>query len=156
MRFPYTLEGISINNQKNDASTRSLFYTGSLNNASDPALKEDIEAADLSRCYKIIEDLPLRNYSYIGAFQSTFQLRDRRRLGFLTTEVSKEFPKSITATDLWSSTIQTLDTTQIKYAHIGATKQLMEQVSTLEGSVAELVQIRNLLRLAPTQRNVIH
>jgi hypothetical protein len=149
MRFPYANNAITIQNERNDASTRSLFYTGSLNNASDPALKECIQPADLSRCYATLSSLPLRTYNYIPEFESTFKTRDRTRLGFLTTEVSEHFPKSITNVDLWGSSIQTLDTTQIKYAHLGATQRLLQEVSTLEAAVSEL-----LLRRKPTQRNV--
>jgi hypothetical protein len=147
MIFPNANDAITIQNERNDASTRSLFYTGSLNNASDPALKECIQPADLSICYSTVSVLPLRTYRYIPDFQSTFKTRDRTRLGFLTTDVSEHFPKSITNVDLWGSSIQTLDMTQIKYAHLGATQRLIQEVSTLEAAIEDL-------RHRATQRNV--
>jgi sugar lactone lactonase YvrE len=158
LQFPYAIEGITINNRYNDASMRSVTYTGSLNNASDPALKERIVSASLPICYQTLASLPLRVYNYIPAYQSTFHTRDGSRLGFLTSEVAQRFPNSVTTIPFehsWASSIQTLDTAQIKYAHIGATQQLIQQVSTLESEVATLDSLRKILRLRATQRNVV-
>jgi sugar lactone lactonase YvrE len=158
VRFPYALEGITINNRYNDASMRTVTYTGSLNNASDPALKERIVPASLQICYETLGSLPLRIYNYIPAYQSTFHTRDRTRLGFLTSEVLPRFPNSVTTIPFehsWASSIQTLDAAQIKYTHLGATQELMQQVSTLESEVAALDGLRKILRLKATQRNVI-
>lgn len=161
LRFPYTNNGTTIQNEFNDASLRTLNYTGSLIHPSDPALKENIHAASLARCYTTLGSLPLRLYNYIAPYESTFHVRDRTRLGFITTEVSPIFPRSVTAIpfeEVWapSSTIHTLDTAQIKYAHLGATQYLMQEVSTLEAAVAELDSLRGALRRLATQRNVIH
>jgi hypothetical protein len=105
--------------------------------------------------------IPLRAYNYIAPYESTFHIRDHTRLGFITTEVSPIFPRSISAIpfeEVWApnSTIHTLDTAQIKYAHLGATQYLMQEVSTLEAAVAELDSLRGALRRLATQRNVIH
>jgi hypothetical protein len=161
LRFPFTNNGITIQNEFNDASLRTLSYTGSLIHPSDPALKENIHAASLARCYTTLGSLPLRAYNYIAPYESTFHIRDHTRLGFITTEVSPIFPRSISAIpfeEVWApnSTIHTLDTAQIKYAHLGATQYLMQEVSTLEAAVAELDSLRGALRRLATQRNVIH
>ena len=160
VRFPYANNGITLENKYNDTSTRNFTYMGSLNNASDPALKEHIHAADLHLCYDNLGSLPLRTYSYNTAYQSTFHTRDRTRIGFLTSEVSTMFPHSITTVPFeyaWApSSVQTLDLTQIKYTHLGATQELIQQVSTLEAEVAELDSLRGILRHMATQRNVIH
>ena len=153
LQFPNSLNAITLKNPYNDASMRSIFYTGSLVNASDPALKEHIHDADLGICYDTLASLPLRAYSYIPEYESTFQVRDRRRLGFLTTEVAEHFPNSVQPAAFLESTFQTLDTAQIKYAHFGTTQRLIQEVSTLEGAVQELL---GALRRASTQRNVIH
>jgi sugar lactone lactonase YvrE len=143
-KFPNQLDGISMDNKYNDASMRTVSYTGSLISASDPALKERVTSADLLRCYKTLDQLPLRVYSYIGAYNSTFHVRDKRRLGFLTSEVAEHFPNSIARTSIaeeaaWSpSTIETLDTSQIKYAHLGVTQHLMSIVGYLEAEAASL------------------
>jgi hypothetical protein len=154
--FPCPERAITIDNKYNDASTRNFIYTGSLMNASDPALKEKIEPADLARCCQALQTLPLRSYSYIPAYQSTFH-HEGVRLGFLTSEVTPVFPNSVTSTSFeyaWApSSIQTLDMSQIKYTHLGTTQELMRQISTME---AEIDDMQQLLRRMPTQRNVIH
>lgn len=144
LRFPNSLNGISIQNEFNDASTRNLTYTGGLNNASDPALKEGVHAADTGICYTTIHSIPLRRYRYNAEYESTFRVQDRNRLGFLTTEVAHHFPKSISPLE----STNTLETGQIKYAHFGTTQKLMEEVSTLEAEF-------DLIARQATQRNVI-
>jgi sugar lactone lactonase YvrE len=140
--FPYRNNGITLDNEFNDASTRSLTYTGALVSASDPALKEEIEVADLARCYETLTTLPLRTYSYSAAYCSTFHAPHLAapRLGFLTTEVAPHFPHSLHDTSLpeWPSPFQTLDVSQIKAAHMGATKALVERIRRLEGQLVAL------------------
>lgn len=158
LTFPNAMNAITIQNELNDASTRTLFYNGSLNSASDPALKENIESANLSLCYESLGSIPLRTYNYIPAYESTFGLKDTTRLGFITQEVAAYFPKAVSKTPFehWASTIETLDVTQIKYTHLGATQKLIHEVSTMEAHLAELVKMRDSLRLLATQRNVMH
>jgi hypothetical protein len=157
LRFPNRNDGITLDNRYNDISTRNLDYTGSLLNASDPALKEQIQPANLQICYENLATIPLRTYSYSAAYQSTFHVRDRNRLGFLTSEVSTIFPHSVTPIPFehaWApSTVNTLDLGQIKYSHLGATQSLIHQISSMEAEVAELQEV---LRSLATQRNVIH
>ena len=117
-------------------SIRSIYYYGALNFASDPALKEHIRDADLDKCYAIVEGLPLRRFKYIDPYMSTFQQKDTHRLGFIATELETVFPKSITYTRIddipgYESTFRMIDTQQIEMAHIGATKLLMNRVSSL-------------------------
>ena len=160
LMFPHAINGVTIANEYNDMSTRSITYSGSLNNASDPALKEQIHDANLEMCYQTLATIPLRVYNYVPAYESTFRVRDRSRLGFLTSEVAPVFPNSISRIPFehsWAnSTIETLDTSQIKYAHLGATQHLIQEVSTLEAMAAELAHAREVLRRLATQRNVIH
>ena len=159
--FPNSNGGITIQNPYNDASMRTVSYTGSLINPSDPALKEHIEPANLSMCYQTLADIPLRTYSYIQPYVSTFHVHGAPRLGFLTREVEPFFPRSITSIpfeEVWApSTIQTLDLAQIKFAHLGATQYLMQRISSLETAVGELAALKeSLLRRMATQRNAIH
>ena len=147
LRWPYYLNGTTIQNSLNDMSIRSLYYYGSLNFASDPSLKEDIHDADLEKCYNAVEQIPLQRFKYIDAYMSTFQQKDTYRLGFIATDLEKVFPKSITYTQLtdipgYESTFRMIDTQQIEMAHIGATKVLMAKVSTLRNEISDL---KNLL-----------
>jgi hypothetical protein len=142
LRWPYSLNGTTIQNSLNDMSIRSVYYYGALNFASDPALKEDIRNADLTRCYETVRDLPLRRFKYIDSYLSTFQQKDVHRLGFIATELETVFPKSVTYTQLevpgFQSTFRMIDTQQVEMAHIGATKELMSRVDSLYTTVANL------------------
>ena len=137
LQWPYSLNATTIQNTYNDISTRNLFYYGSLSFTSDPVLKEQIEDADLFRCYSTISDIPLVRYKFKDSYLSTFQQSDAHRLGFLATDVATYFPKSVFPTNLnidepgLPSTIRTIDTQQIDMAHIGATKYLMKEVEQL-------------------------
>jgi hypothetical protein len=149
LRWPYSLNATTIQNTFNDISTRNMYYYGSLNFTSDPRLKENIEDADLARCYKTITDIPLRRYKFKDAYLSTFQQTDAHRLGFLATEVAEFFPKSVIATELAAaslpSTVRTIDTQQVEMAHLGATKYLMLEVERLENELqVALSTLKNL------------
>lgn len=153
IRFPNQTNGITIDNRFNDASVRDVLYTGQLFSASDPLLKEDIEEADTALCYSTLADLPLKRYKYIEPYISTFRVKDTHRLGFLTTDVSPAFPKSVTALGnqehAWISSTRGIDTAQLKYNHYGVTQHLMGLVSTLESEVAQIA------RSIVAQRNTI-
>jgi len=136
LRWNYALNGTTIQNSLNDISTRNLFYYGSLQFASDPRLKEDIVDADLKRCYDTIVSLPLRRYKYIDSYCSTFQVQDTKRLGFLATDLLPHFPKSVHASQTLfpelSTSLLSIDTSQVDMAHLGATKYLIQEVERLE------------------------
>jgi len=155
--FPYQNNGTTIDNPYNDASLRTINYTGDLVSASDPALKESIESANLSICYTTLASLNLRRYKYIDPYISSFHVRDKFRLGFLTSEVAPLLPNSITSTNLdqaWApSSINTLDIGQIKYTHFGVTQNLIGLVNKLEEEVSTLVATRDSVRELVAQRN---
>jgi hypothetical protein len=154
--FPYQNNGITIDNKYNDASLRTVNYTGSLISASDPALKEDIQDASTAICYTTLASLPLRRYQYSEPYLSTFHVQDRHRLGFLTTDVTPLFPNSVTPCGTvmpWNaSTFDTLDMTQIKMTHFGVTKNLIEFMTVLEKEVST-VHAEIQLRRSVAQRN---
>ena len=142
LNWMYSLNGTTIQNSLNDMSIRNVYYYGSLNFASDPRVKTDIEEADLRRCYTTIGSLPLRRYRYRDDYCSTFQISDTRRLGFLATDLLPHFPKSVQASDsvfpALSTSLLTIDTAQIEMAHLGATKYLMAEVERLERILASM------------------
>jgi len=142
LRWPYSLNGTTIQNSLNDMSIRSIYYYGGLNFASDPALKENIEPADLALCYETVKTMPLHRFKYIDAYLSTFQQKDTYRLGFLANEMETFFPKSVTYTQLevpgFQSTFRMIDTQQIDMAHIGATQHLMQRVESLYTTLSSL------------------
>jgi len=140
IRWPYFLNGTTIQNSLNDMSIRNIYYYGGLNFASDPALKENIVDADLNTCYNVVRDTPLRRFKYIDSYLSTFQQKDTHRLGFIATELETVFPKSVTYTDIPAlhSTFRMIDTQQIDMAHIGATKLLMQKVDSLYTTLTDI------------------
>lgn len=152
LRWPYSLNGTTIQNSLNDMSARTLYYYGALNFASDPALKENVQDADLLRCYTAVENIPLRRFKYIDPYLSTFQQRDVHRLGFIATELETVFPKSVTYTQIneipgYQSTFRMIDTQQMEMAHIGATKMLMNKVSSLYATLQDMrEEISTLVR----------
>jgi hypothetical protein len=148
LRWPYFLNGTTIQNSLNDMSVRSIYYYGALNFASDPALKECIDYANLSTCSQRIAELPLRRFKYIDSYLSTFQQNDTHRLGFLANEVEAAFPKSVTYTEIpeLHSTFRMIDTQQIEMSHIGATKQLMRRVEDLYMTIASLKEQISTIR----------
>jgi hypothetical protein len=144
LQWPYALNGTTIQNPFNDMSLRSLYYFGSLNFTSDPALKEGVIPADLERCADIIRDIPLVRYKYKDYYLSTFEVRDAHRLGVLATDLERVFPKSISYMTLEGvpaehrSTIRTVDTGQLEMAHIGATQLLLRRATALTSTVEGL------------------
>jgi hypothetical protein len=142
IRWPYFLNGTTIQNSLNDMSVRSIYYYGGLNFASDPVLKENIQDADLALCYDTVKKIPLHRFKYIDAYLSTFQQRDMYRLGFLANEMEEIFPKSVSYTQLevpgFQSTFRMIDTQQMDMAHIGATQHLMQRVETLYTTLSSL------------------
>jgi hypothetical protein len=123
-------------------SIRNVYYYGSLNFASDPRIKEDIQDADLKTCYDTIAALPLRTYKYNADYCSTFQIGQEDRLGFLATDLLPHFPKSVHESDTvfpaMSTPLLTIDTAQVEMAHLGATKYIMAELERLEGLLDRL------------------
>jgi len=144
LNWNYALNGTTIQNSLNDMSIRNVFYYGSLNFASDPRIKEDIQDADLRRCYDTIESLPLRTYRYNADYCSTFQIGSESKLGFLATDLLPHFPKSVHTSDTvfpaLSTPLMTIDTAQVEMAHLGATKYIMAELERLEALVDRLKQ----------------
>jgi hypothetical protein len=141
LHWNYAVNGTTIQNSLNDISTRNLFYYGSLNFASDPRIKEDVHDANLQMCYETIRDIPLRRFKYIDSYCSAFGVSQTPRLGFLATDLETCFPKSVHETVFpeLSSSFKTIDTAQIEMAHLGATKYLMQQVSSLEADIRSIM-----------------
>lgn len=141
MKWNNRLYGISIQNRYNDMQGRNITYSGALYNASDSNLKHSIEYADVSTLYDTIDRLPLRYYSFSGAYLSTFQPADRHQLGVLTTEVRPLLPtivNEVRPAELGLSTLETIDKAQLKFAHLGATQYLIQKVSTLSGQIMRM------------------
>ena len=140
LAWNYSLNDTVIRNPYNDMTIRNVYYYGGISFTSDALLKENIEPANLTRCYETIRSLPVRRFKYTDQYISTFGLTDIHRLGVLANEVAEFFPKSVTHTQIpgFESTFRTVDIQQIEMAHLGATKYLMRQVDALQKEVEAL------------------
>jgi hypothetical protein len=138
IRWNSALNGITIENPYNDTSTRSLTYTGSLYHASDSNLKHSVEYVNPELYMTAINSLPLRRYRFNDAYTNTFHTEDKWQLGVLTSEVEPIFSsmvKTVPFTHCGIDTIDTVDRTQLRYAHLAATQGLIHRVSTLKGRI---------------------
>jgi hypothetical protein len=122
MRWPYNVNQTTIQNIYNDMSIRNISYLGSLNQASDVQLKEDIEYADVSRCHSIFDSVFLKRFSWRQPHADT------RVLGVLAPDIKRVFPKSVGEIH----GIANVDSEQLEMAHIGVTKRLQQRVEALE------------------------
>ena len=135
MRWNSQLYGLSIENRYNDYQGRSITYSGSLYNASDPRLKYDIGYADVKSLYTTIDSLPLHRYTFTDEFKRVHNPVDRHQLGVLTTEVWQLLPSVVNEVEplhLSLSSLQTIDKQQLRYVHLGATQYLIARISTLK------------------------
>ena len=140
MRWNERQYGMAIQNPYNDLQTRSLTYTGALYTASDSNLKHNIGYADTTSLYEAIQTLPLHRYSLIRPYRENFQVEDAHQLGILTTEVAEKFPTMIKTVDSeFVRDLQTVDRTQFRYAHLGATQHIMGRLSTLKSRIERVV-----------------
>lgn len=133
--WPFAFNTTTIENSLNDITTRNLYYFGSLNFTSDPRIKENIRDADLEACVDLVKALPLRSYTMKPTYCSTFGVSGAPRLGVLANELGNLFPESVRETTLsipGVEAIKTVDTQQLEMAHLGATKYLIAEVSTLK------------------------
>jgi hypothetical protein len=62
---------------------------------SDERIKENIQLADLDRCYDIVKNLPLKHYKWREDVYSTKQIEDRHALGWIAQDVKSVFPKAV-------------------------------------------------------------
>ena len=136
MRWNGRQYGITIQNPYNDLQTRTLTYTGALYTASDSNLKHDIGYASTETLYDAMKTLPLHRYSLLGTYREKFRVEDTHQLGVLTTEVAAKFPAAIKTVDSdFVRDLQTVDRTQFRYAHLGATQHIMGRLSTLKSKI---------------------
>ena len=62
---------------------------------SDIRTKENIELADLDRCYEIVKSVPLKRFGYRTNCYTGDQIKDRNKIGWVADDVIKQFPKAV-------------------------------------------------------------
>jgi hypothetical protein len=64
-------------------------------NPSDARLKENIELADLDRCYEIIKGIPLKRFALKQEAFEDKNISDRNKLGWVADDVEEFFPNAV-------------------------------------------------------------
>jgi len=62
---------------------------------SDERLKDNIQLADLKRCYEIVKNLPLKRFTWKDDVYTPEQVKDRSKLGWISQDVKDVFPKGV-------------------------------------------------------------
>lgn len=63
--------------------------------ASDENLKENIESADLKRCFDDIQQIDLKRFKWNDAMIQKYNITDIHNLGFISQEIQQIIPKSV-------------------------------------------------------------
>jgi hypothetical protein len=109
---------------------------------SDARIKENVQLADLDRCYEIVKGLPLKRFTFKNGYTSD-QSQDQSKLGWIAQEVQPIFPKTIKQTSHFANTtgiedLYTLNPDQIYAALYGTVQKLMSVIEGLEERVKQL------------------
>jgi hypothetical protein len=113
---------------------------------SDSNVKTNIQSADLERCYTITSSLKLSYYRYISSISSDFKLNDTHMLGYIAQDVQPIFPKAVQTTNYNSSSILSLDLTQIQMAHYGTTQYMISSIQERSTLIQnQFLEIQTLL-----------
>jgi hypothetical protein len=113
---------------------------------SDQKVKTDIQSADLERCYTITSSLKLSYYRYISSVSTDFKLNDTHMLGYIAQDVEQLFPKAVQTTNYNSSSILSLDLTQIQMAHYGTTQYMISSIQQRSTIIQhQFLEIQTLL-----------
>jgi hypothetical protein len=112
---------------------------GSWDTTSDMRLKDNIEDADLDKCYDLVKTLKLRRFSWKDEVES---VRDKNVVGWIAQEVEEVIPKAITTVDhkYGIDDVKFLNPDQIYAAMYGAIQKLIEDKERLEAKIEELLQ----------------
>lgn len=119
----------------NDSAAKPTTNTWTI--SSDRRLKENIEKADINRCYEIVKTIPLMRYGYKRSVYNDEQIKDRNVLGWLADDVEKVFPKAVSV-NRFESDIEKIEdckyvnNDQMFIAMYGALQKVIEKIEDLE------------------------
>lgn len=110
---------------------------------SDARIKQDVELANLDKCFDAVKMLPIRRYKLNPRLMG--MRRDRTVTGFVADDVEKVFPKSVAtcsgvkfADDSIMHNVKELTNDQALPTLWGAVQKLIEKNEALEKEIAEL------------------
>jgi hypothetical protein len=97
---------------------------------SDRRIKENIELANINLCYSTAKEIHLYRYNFREGYRAA---ADSNVLGFLAQNVQSYFPKAVEST-YWRGFdgLLSLNTSQLKMMHYGATTKLAELTESNE------------------------
>lgn len=121
---------------------------------SDSRIKENIQTADIQRCYDIVKDLPLKRFTWKNEIFSTEQVSDRSKIGWVAQDVQNVFPKAVKEnTQTFKSTPDSepitvenclsINADQVYAALYGAVQQL---ITIVEQQSAAIINLQNQLQ----------
>jgi hypothetical protein len=125
---------------------------------SDSNIKENIQFADLNRCVEIVEQIPLRRYTFVTPYQD--YVYDKSQIGFLAQDVEKVFPHAILSMydDQFNRDIQYVSKDQMFMAHYGATQKLIDmleyQTCQISSLYSRIEVLKNFLSPSTYTNNV--
>ena len=101
--------------------------------SSDERLKEDIVEADLTQCYNLVKNLPLKYYKWKDDFASDVNTTDMHKLGWIAQDVEKVIPKAVTQSNFRGlEDCRDLNTDQIIANLYGAIQYLLKSIEEKE------------------------
>ncbi len=107
--------------------------------SSDQRIKENIEYANLDRCYEIVKSIPLKKYTWKHEIYSDEQVKDRSKLGWIAQDVEPVFPKAVEKINQFGiEDCRTLNTDQIYAAMYGCIQKNQELIESLQDSYNSL------------------
>jgi hypothetical protein len=110
--------------------------TNTWTTTSDRRLKENIETANIDRCYEIVNHLDLKRYTWKDEFILEHNVEDHNRLGWIADEVEEYFPKAIhIGNKNGIEDLKMLNVDQIYAVMYGAIKKLIHRVDELETEI---------------------
>jgi hypothetical protein len=108
-------------------------------NPSDIRIKTSIADADLIAASQKVSSLRLVSHKWSEEYCKVRKLSNNTTIGFLSQEVEKVFPKSVSEeSEFGYSNFKCLDIDQLYKAKFGVTQSLLQKISTLEMRIFKL------------------
>ena len=105
---------------------------------SDKRLKENVQFADLDRCYEIVKIVPLKHYAWTKEAYSDERIKDRNVIGWIADDVKAVFPKAVNTTrfrkadgNILTDALD-LDGGEMNMATYGAVQKLQKMIEELQ------------------------
>jgi hypothetical protein len=110
-------------------------------NPSDSRIKQYITDVDNTAIYNKVSSLRLVSYSFIKEYCESHKIPIENTIGFLSQEVEKIFPKSVTEQEeAGYSNFKSLDIDQLYKAKFKVTQILLQKFSTLQSRLLNLTK----------------